>query len=295
MSDERAVAFEDPFWQRGFTKFPNEILFHPGLTPEAKITFVYLSHYAWANADEFPGQEALGEQMGVSDRSIRTYMGELEAVGLLVRIRRGLGKTNLYRLRLPVGAEATPSQTGSTLPVPVTRKKTTTEDTVRTGEIRQVWEHWEAEFGTRWKFDTKRKRIINSALDVRDVATCKSAITGLKNSEHHNGGKNGKGPKYIDLQYALKGRGAQSDESVIDRMAELGRSVTKTSAATVDDDGVPAIVRSRFDGMVRLYENRNFHGDWRDVIASLLPDVLQHGFVVEFSAEGEPLSLQRAR
>jgi DNA-binding transcriptional regulator PaaX len=40
--------------------------------------------------------------MGAGERSIRTYLKELESAGLLEIIQRGLGKTNLYRLFLTV-------------------------------------------------------------------------------------------------------------------------------------------------------------------------------------------------
>ena len=40
--------------------------------------------------------------MGATDRSVRTYLKELESAELLEITQRGLGKTNLYRLHLIV-------------------------------------------------------------------------------------------------------------------------------------------------------------------------------------------------
>ena len=40
--------------------------------------------------------------MGATDRSVRTYLKELETAELLEIKQRGLGKTNLYRLHLTV-------------------------------------------------------------------------------------------------------------------------------------------------------------------------------------------------
>ena len=40
--------------------------------------------------------------MGAAERSVRTYLKELEKVDLLEITQRGLGKTNLYRLHLTV-------------------------------------------------------------------------------------------------------------------------------------------------------------------------------------------------
>jgi hypothetical protein len=40
--------------------------------------------------------------MGAGERSVRTYLKELETAGMLEVTRRGLGKTNIYRLHLTV-------------------------------------------------------------------------------------------------------------------------------------------------------------------------------------------------
>ena len=40
--------------------------------------------------------------MGSGERSVRTYLNELEEAGFLEVIQRGLGKTNVYRLHLTV-------------------------------------------------------------------------------------------------------------------------------------------------------------------------------------------------
>jgi hypothetical protein len=40
--------------------------------------------------------------MGAAERSVRTYLKELEKVELLEIKQRGLGKTNLYRLHLTI-------------------------------------------------------------------------------------------------------------------------------------------------------------------------------------------------
>jgi len=61
-----------------------------------------LLKYAWNNNACFPGQLTLAEDMGAAERSVRTYLKELETAGLLEIKQRGLGKTNLYRLHLIV-------------------------------------------------------------------------------------------------------------------------------------------------------------------------------------------------
>ena len=40
--------------------------------------------------------------MGAGERSVRTYLNEIEAAGFLEVKQQGLGRTNLYRLHLTV-------------------------------------------------------------------------------------------------------------------------------------------------------------------------------------------------
>ena len=47
------------------------------------MTFAMLLSYAWQNDYCFPGQERLGEDLGLTDRSVRTHLKSLEANGLL--------------------------------------------------------------------------------------------------------------------------------------------------------------------------------------------------------------------
>ena len=65
-----------------------------------------LLKYAWQNDYCFPGQERLAKDMGVTDRSVRTYLQELQAQRFITIKQRGLGKPNLYELNLlPSGAD----------------------------------------------------------------------------------------------------------------------------------------------------------------------------------------------
>jgi hypothetical protein len=48
----------------------------------------------------------LAEDVGAGERSVRTYLKELETIGLLEIKQRGLGKTNIYRLFLTVERSA---------------------------------------------------------------------------------------------------------------------------------------------------------------------------------------------
>jgi DNA-binding FadR family transcriptional regulator len=81
---------------------PNFILTNPGISVGAKLAYAMLLKYAWQDDACFPGQVKLAEDMGATDRSVRTYLKELESAELLEIKQRGLGKTNLYRLHLTI-------------------------------------------------------------------------------------------------------------------------------------------------------------------------------------------------
>lgn len=74
------------------------MLISKDLTPGAKLAYAMLLRYAWHNDFSFPGQVKLAEDMGVGERSVRTYLKELEAAKFLEIQQRGLGKTNIYKL-----------------------------------------------------------------------------------------------------------------------------------------------------------------------------------------------------
>jgi Helix-turn-helix domain len=86
----------------GFTQVPNFILTNKELSVGAKLAYSMLLKYAWTDNACFPGQQKLATDMGAGERSVRTYLKELEDAKLLEVTQRGLGKTNLYRLHLTV-------------------------------------------------------------------------------------------------------------------------------------------------------------------------------------------------
>ena len=88
--------------RHGFTQVPNFILTNAHISVGAKLAYAMLLKYAWQDEACFPGQVKLAEDMGATDRSVRTYLKELEAAELLEIKQRGLGKTNLYRLHLTI-------------------------------------------------------------------------------------------------------------------------------------------------------------------------------------------------
>ena len=102
------IVGADPVTMHGFTQVPNVILTDKTLSVGAKLAYAMLLKYAWSKDACFPGQQTLADDMGAGERSIRTYLKELEDVGFLEVKQRGLGKTNLYRLFLTVTKLGTP-------------------------------------------------------------------------------------------------------------------------------------------------------------------------------------------
>lgn len=83
---------------RGFAPLPTAISRDPSLSNGAVRLYSLLQTYAWQDGVCFPGQQRLADDMGKSVATVKRYLSELVACGLIVRTRRGLNKTNLYRL-----------------------------------------------------------------------------------------------------------------------------------------------------------------------------------------------------
>ena len=88
----------------GFTQVPNFLLDSSLVSPGAKLAYALLLRYAWQNDYCYPSQQRLAADMGVTSRSLITYLKELQKVDWVVVERRGQGKSNVYELNLkPVG------------------------------------------------------------------------------------------------------------------------------------------------------------------------------------------------
>jgi hypothetical protein len=102
----------DPATQLGFTQVPNFILTKEDISVGAKLAYSMLLKYSWYDDGCFPGQAKLAQDMGAAERSVRTYLKELESAALLEITQRGLGKTNLYKLHVTVKKFGSPTRTG---------------------------------------------------------------------------------------------------------------------------------------------------------------------------------------
>ena len=100
------IVGADPATRFGFTQVPNFLLTDKTLSVGAKLTYAMLLKYAWTDNACFPGQQTLAVDMGAGERSVRTYLKELEDIGFLEVKQRGLGRTNLYKLHLTIKKHA---------------------------------------------------------------------------------------------------------------------------------------------------------------------------------------------
>lgn len=96
------IVAADPATRFGFTQVPNFVLTNKDLSVGAKLAYAMLLKYAWTDDACYPGQHKLAEDIGAGERSVRTYLKELEAANFLEVTQRGLGRTNLYRLHLTI-------------------------------------------------------------------------------------------------------------------------------------------------------------------------------------------------
>jgi hypothetical protein len=96
------IVGADPATRYGFTQVPNFILTNKELSVGAKLAYAMLLKYAWTDDACFPGQQKLAQDLGAGERSVRTYLKELEDAHFLEVTQRGLGRTNLYRLHLTI-------------------------------------------------------------------------------------------------------------------------------------------------------------------------------------------------
>lgn len=95
---ENTLQFENRRMAKGFTQIPNDDLLNRDLSVNARFMYALLLCYARQNNECFPGQERLAEDAGVSVRTVRRWLMELEEAGYIRIIQQGLKKPNRYLL-----------------------------------------------------------------------------------------------------------------------------------------------------------------------------------------------------
>lgn len=84
----------------GFVQTPIMVLRDKDLSAGAKLTYGALLWYLWRGGS-YPGQAVMADEFGVSERSVRNYLGELANSGYLAVKRHGLGQPNTYTILCP--------------------------------------------------------------------------------------------------------------------------------------------------------------------------------------------------
>lgn len=82
--------------KHGFTQLPNFVLKDKTLSFGARLAYAVLLSYAWQAESCFPGQQRMAEDLGTSDRSIRTFLNELKERGYIDWKQQGLNRSNIY-------------------------------------------------------------------------------------------------------------------------------------------------------------------------------------------------------
>lgn len=113
---ERTVLITDPTlksFEGGFTSIPNRVLENSELTLGARMAYAMLLKYAWQDGFCYPAQQRIAHDLGVTDRSVRTFLNELRVAGLIEWKHQGLNKPNIYYvMRLPARTPATDARPG---------------------------------------------------------------------------------------------------------------------------------------------------------------------------------------
>lgn len=85
--------------ERSFGKFvpmPISLLHAADLSDGAKVLFLGLLSYAWYDAQCWPGEQRLANDLHISVSSVKRHLGELVNSGVVSKRRRGLTLTNCY-------------------------------------------------------------------------------------------------------------------------------------------------------------------------------------------------------
>ena len=84
----------------GLRRCRTSLLVSKKVSVGAKLTYAVLLKYAWQNDFCFPGQKRLADDIGVTKRSLFSFVKELEKAGFIKIQRRGQDKANQNILNL---------------------------------------------------------------------------------------------------------------------------------------------------------------------------------------------------
>lgn len=110
---ERDLDWAEISARTGYVRIPEWLVDRADLSVYAKATYTVIArHINRKTSDAWPGIDRIASLVGCSPRKVRDAQAELRDAGLLVSRRRGLGMTNVYRLRFTEPPEGVASGAG---------------------------------------------------------------------------------------------------------------------------------------------------------------------------------------
>lgn len=208
------------------------------------IVLLALADHANDHGHCWPSMERIAHRARMSERQAQRVIVGLVDEGLL-RVEKRNGQSSLYTVLL--GGRTSTSGVTSSVDTPdiamspepsiepskevVDEKESKKENRATATQLEneaidRVWSYWLNVSGKNQQLDEKRKRIIRSALGtMRRTHRCElpeaeqlvsRAVLGLSRSPHHNG-VNEQHKTYLEIRYALKGIGDESDDERIEK------------------------------------------------------------------------------
>lgn len=212
---EKTVQFEDAVEQQGFVQLPRAVLLNKEISHGAKLLWAVLAGFAWQDECCYPGQQRIADDLGVSIRTMRTWLRELEKAELVTVIRRGLKKTNLYLLRKV--ADPDRKQAADQERQQVADKVEAEEveaETTNGGVVDEVFRHYLNAFPNKRqkKADEGQRKTIRNALEFGTADELKTCIDACAASDWHQKrgkyeGRDGSKHNSLSLILAPKTRG----------------------------------------------------------------------------------------
>jgi hypothetical protein len=92
------IVLDDEILREGFTQVPNLLLKAAKVPLTARCVLIMILHYAWQKDSAYPGQARLADDLGISERTIRTALQDLRDRRMVVVESRGFGLSRRYRV-----------------------------------------------------------------------------------------------------------------------------------------------------------------------------------------------------
>ena len=82
-----------------FVQIDRRVARDPKIPATQKALYLVLKSYSWQDGHCYPSQETLASDLNFSDRTIRTWLKDLEKYGLIKIVQQGMNEPNIYYLK----------------------------------------------------------------------------------------------------------------------------------------------------------------------------------------------------